>query len=56
MHLRGNKPSLTDALHIIWAMVTILPHDVHHGISGAARIGKGISLYTIATFCCLHHV
>ena len=49
MHLRGNKPSLTDTLHIIWAMITILLMMFIMGF-GAAALGKGFRFYTIATF------
>jgi hypothetical protein len=49
MHLRGNEPSLTDALHITWAMVTLLLMMLMMGF-GAAALGKRFRLFTIATF------
>jgi hypothetical protein len=49
MHLRGNEPTLTDTLHIIWAMVTILLMMLIMGF-GAVVLGRAFRLYTIATF------
>jgi len=49
MHLRGNEPTLTDTLHIVWAMVTITMMMLIMGF-GAAALGKPFRLYTIATF------
>lgn len=49
MHLRGNEPSLTDALHIVWAMMTLLFMMLMMGF-GAAALGKRFRLFTIATF------
>ncbi len=49
MHLRGNKPGLTDTLHIIWAMITLLLMMFIMGF-GAAALGKGFRFFTIATF------
>ena len=49
MHLRGNEPTLTDTLHIVWAMVTITMMMLIMGF-GAAALGKSFRLYTIATF------
>ena len=49
MHLRGNEPTLTDTLHIVWAMVTLLLMMLIMGF-GAASLGKSFRLYTIATF------
>lgn len=49
MHLRGNEPTLTDALHIAWAMMTLLFMMLMMGF-GAAALGKRFRLYTIATF------
>jgi len=49
MHLRGNEPTLTDTLHIVWAMVTITMMMLIMGV-GAAALGKSFRLYTIATF------
>ena len=49
MHLRGNEPTLTDTLHIVWAMTTLLLMMFIMGF-GAAALGKGFRFYTIATF------
>jgi hypothetical protein len=49
MHLRGNPPSLTDALHIAWAMVTIILMMLIMGF-GAMAFGKAFRWYTVATF------
>ena len=49
MHLRGNKPGLTDTLHIIWAMTTLLLMMFIMGF-GAAALGKGFRFFTIVTF------
>lgn len=49
MHLRGNTPTLTDTLHIVWAMVTILLMMIIMGF-GAAALGRLFRIYTIATF------
>ena len=49
MHLRGNEPALTDTLHIVWAMITLLLMMFIMGF-GAAALGKGFRFYTIATF------
>jgi len=49
MHLRGNKPRVTDTLHIIWAMITLLLMVFIMGF-GAAPLGKGFRFFTIATF------
>ena len=49
MHLRGNEPTLTDALHIAWAMVTILLMMLIMGF-GAAALGRSFRLYTLVTF------
>jgi len=49
MHLRGNTPTLTDTLHIVWAMVTILLMMIIMGF-GAAALGRSFRIYTIATF------
>lgn len=49
MHLRGNEPTLTDALHITWAMMTLLFMMLMMGF-GAAALGKRFRLFTIATF------
>ena len=49
MHLRGNEPTLTDALHIAWAMVTLLLMMLIMGF-GAAAFAKSFRIYTIITF------
>ncbi len=49
MHLRGNVPTLTDTLHIVWAMVTLLLMMLIMGF-GAAALGRSFRMYTIATF------
>src|SRR5690349_15395362 len=48
MHLRGNKPTLTDTLHIVWAMVTLVLMMLIMGF-GAAALGRSFRLFTIAT-------
>ena len=49
MHLRGNEPTLTDTLHIVWAMATLLLMMLIMGF-GAAALGRPFRFYTIATF------
>ena len=49
MHLRGNKPTLTDTLHITWAMMTLLLMMLIMGF-GAAALNKRFRLYTVFTF------
>jgi hypothetical protein len=49
MHLRGNPPTMTDTLHIVWAGVTLLFMMALMGF-GAAALGKRFRLYTIVTF------
>jgi Protein of unknown function (DUF998) len=49
MHLRGNEPTLTDTLHIVWAMVTILLMMLIMGF-GAIALGRLFRIYTIITF------
>lgn len=49
MHLRGNEPTLTDTLHIVWAMVTIALMMLIMAF-GAAALDKRFRIYTIATF------
>lgn len=46
MHQRGVEPTLTDTLHIVWAMVTVLLMMVMMGF-GAAALGKQFRIYTI---------
>jgi hypothetical protein len=52
MHLRGTEPSLTDTLHIAWAMMAVLFMMLMMGF-GAAALGKRFRLYTIATMVIL---
>jgi Protein of unknown function (DUF998) len=46
MHMRGLDATLTDALHITWASVTVLMMMIMMGY-GAASFGKGFRLFTI---------
>jgi hypothetical protein len=46
MHQRGIQPSLTDTLHIAWAMITVLTMWVMMGF-GAAAFGIRFRIYTI---------
>lgn len=48
MHQRGLEPTLTDSLHIAWAMVTVLLMMTIMGF-GAAALGKRFRIYTIAS-------
>ncbi len=52
MHLRGTQVTLTDTLHIVWTMVTLLLTLLAMGF-GAAAFGKRFRLYTIATMVIL---
>jgi len=49
MHIRGNEPTLTDTLHIAWAIVTNIFMWLFMGF-GAAALDKPFRLYTIASF------
>jgi|SRR5688572_6989991 len=49
MHLRGNTPTLTDTLHIVWTMITIFLMMLIIGF-GAAALKKPFRIYTIITF------
>jgi len=49
MHLRRNEPTLSDTLHIVWAIVTLLLMMLIMGF-GAAALGKGFRFFTIAIF------
>ena len=49
MHLRGNEPTLTDTLHIVWAMVTVFLMMLIMGF-GAAALGRPFRLFTALTF------
>ena len=46
MHMRGNTPTLTDTLHIVWAMVTVLFMIVMM-VFGATAFGWRFRIYTI---------
>jgi len=48
MHLRGVAPTLTDTLHIVFAMVWLPVMLLAMGL-GAAALGRRFRLYTIAT-------
>ncbi|HEY0654374.1 MAG TPA: DUF998 domain-containing protein [Chryseosolibacter sp.] len=48
MHLRGTEPTLTDTLHIVWAMFAIGFMLAMMGY-GAAAFGRRFRIYTIAT-------
>jgi len=52
MHLRGMPFTLTDALHIVWAAVTVLLMLIAIGF-GAAAFGKRFRVYSIATMVVL---
>jgi len=52
MHMRGIEPTLTDTLHITWAMTTILLMIVMMAI-GAAALGKQFRIYTIVSIVLL---
>ena len=49
MHLRGNPPTTTDTMHIIWAMITLVLMMLIMGF-GAAALGKPFRIYTMITF------
>src|SRR5688572_4781162 len=52
MHLRGAEASLTDTMHIVLAMVTVLLMLLAIGY-GAAALGRRFRLYSIATVAIL---
>ena len=52
MHLRGAESTLTDALHIVFAVVTVLLFMLEIGF-GAAAFGKRFRLYSIGTMVVL---
>jgi len=52
MHQRGNQPTLTDALHIAWASVTVLFMIVMMVI-GAFALKKSFRIFTIASLILL---
>ena len=52
MHLRGAEFSLTDTLHIVFSIVTVLIFMLEIGF-GAASFGKRFRLYSIATMVIL---
>jgi hypothetical protein len=52
MHLRGTEPTLTDTLHIVFTMVTVLLMMLAIGF-GAAALGRAFRLYSITTIVIL---
>jgi len=52
MHVRGDEFTLTDTMHIIFGMVTVLLMPLAIGF-GAAAFGKRFRLYSIATIALL---
>lgn len=52
MHLRGAQFTLTDALHIVWSVATVLLMLLAIGF-GAAAFGRRFRLYSIATMVIL---
>src|SRR5688572_10325995 len=52
MHLRGAEPTVTDTLHIGFAIVTVLIFMLEIGF-GAAAFGKRFRFYSIATMVML---
>ena len=52
MHMRGVQPSLTDSLHITWAMVAVIFMMVMMGF-GAASFGKRFRGYTMVSMVLL---
>lgn len=52
MHLRGNEPTLTDALHIAWSGMATSLFLLIMGL-GAACLGRRFRNYTIATIVVL---
>ena len=52
MHMRGAEFTLTDAMHIVWTVVTVLLMLVAMGC-GAAAFGKRFRSYSIATMAIL---
>lgn len=54
MHMRGIEPTLTDTLHIVWAIITNIFMWLFMGF-GAAALSKQFRIYTIASIA-LHLV
>lgn len=52
MHLRGEPTTLTDSLHILWTVLTILLMSTAIGV-GAAAFGKRFRYYSISTLVTL---
>ena len=48
MHLRGTEPTLTDTLHIVWSIGTVLLMALAIGFAATA-LGKRFRLYSMAT-------
>lgn len=49
MHLRGNTPTITDTLHITWALITLSLMMLIMGF-GAITLNKQFRIYTVITF------
>jgi hypothetical protein len=49
MHMRGNELTITDTLHIVWAIVTNIFMWIFMGF-GAAALDKRFRIYTIISF------
>ena len=47
--MAADEPTLTDTLHIVWAMMTLLLMMLIMGF-GAAALGRNFRIYTILTF------
>ena len=54
MHTRGTEPTLTDTLHITWAIITVLLMIAIMAF-GATALGKGFRIYTISSIA-LHMI
>ena len=52
MHLRGAEFTLTDTLHIVWSIVTVVLMMLAMGF-GAAALGKRFRLYSVMTMVIL---
>jgi hypothetical protein len=52
MHMRGAEPTLTDTLHIVFTVATVLLMTLAIGF-GAAALGKWFRVYSVATLLIL---
>lgn len=52
MHMRGAERTLTDTLHIVWAMITVLFMMIIMGL-GAAALGTRFHIYTTSSITLL---